>query len=75
MKTVTMEELGRAFNIKPKNRASNPKPVKCSKCGATMIAHPMTNIYTCPGEVEQEKEGKKVLVPCSNFLMRNYIIK
>lgn len=75
MKTITMEELGRAFKIKPKNRIFNPKPVKCNKCGAIMIAHPMTNIYTCPGEIEQEKNGKKELVPCGNFLMRNYIIK
>lgn len=76
MIVVSMEELARAFRVKKKANGGVPKPLKCNKCGGNMVGHPMTNIYTCTGSVEAEgKDGKKVLEPCKNFLIRNYLIK
>lgn len=75
MTTVSMEELARAFRVKRKTNTNAPKPLKCNKCGGNMVGHPMTNIYTCTGTTEVEIDGKKALVPCKNFLIRNYLIK
>ena len=79
MNLVSMDELKRKFGVVSKSKKGKPKPMKCSKCGANMVAHPGTNIYTCPGMVEAEEKTeagvKKVQKPCGNYLMRNYIIK
>lgn len=73
---IVLKELGYKATA-PKTR--KPKPTKCRICGANMVPHPGTNIFTCSGTVEREtiKDGKtiKQAVPCESIFLRNRIIK
>lgn len=73
---IVLKELGYKATA-PKTR--KPKPTKCRVCGANMVPHPGTNVFTCSGTVEREtiKDGKtiKQVVPCESIFLRNRIIK
>ena len=73
---IVLKELGYKATA-PKTR--KPKPTKCRVCGANMVPHPGTNVFTCSGTVEREtiKDGKtiKQVVPCESVFLRNRIIK
>lgn len=73
---IVLKELGYKATA-PKTR--KPKPTKCRVCGANMVPHPGTNVFTCSGIVEREtiKDGKtiKQIVPCESVFLRNRIIK
>lgn len=73
---IVLKELGYKATV-PKTR--KPKPTKCRVCGANMVPHPGTNVFTCSGTVEREtiKDGKtiKQVVPCESVFLRNRIIK
>lgn len=73
---IVLKELGYKTTA-PKMR--KPKPTKCRVCGANMVPHPGTNVFTCSGTVEREtiKDGKtiKQVVPCESVFLRNRIIK
>lgn len=73
---IVLKELGYKATA-PKTR--KPKPTKCRVCGANMVPHPGTNVFTCSGTVEHEtvKDGKtiKQVVPCESVFLRNRIIK
>ena len=73
---IVLQELGYKATA-PKTR--KPKPTKCRVCGANMVPHPGTNVFTCSGTVEREtiKDGKtiKQVVPCESVFLRNRIIK
>lgn len=73
---IVLKELGYKATA-PKTR--KPKPTKCRICGANMVPHPGTNVFTCSGTVEREtiKDGKtiKQVVPCESIFLRNRIIK
>lgn len=73
---IVLKELGYKATT-PKTR--KPKPTKCRVCGANMVPHPGTNVFTCSGTVEREtiKDGKtiKQVVPCESVFLRNRIIK
>lgn len=73
---IVLKELGYKATA-PKTR--KPKPTKCRICGANMVPHPGTNVFTCSGTVEREtiKDGKtiKQVVPCESVFLRNRIIK
>lgn len=73
---IVLKELGYKVTA-PKTR--KPKPTKCRVCGANMVPHPGTNVFTCSGTVEREtiKDGKtiKQVVPCESVFLRNRIIK
>lgn len=73
---IVLKELGYKATA-PKTR--KPKPTKCRVCGANMVPHPGTNVFTCSGTVEREtiKDGKtiKQIVPCESVFLRNRIIK
>lgn len=73
---IVLKELGYKATA-PKTR--KPKPTKCRVCGANMVPHPGTNVFTCSGTVEREtiKNGKtiKQVVPCESVFLRNRIIK
>lgn len=73
---IVLKELGYKATA-PKTRKL--KPTKCRVCGANMVPHPGTNVFTCSGTVEREtvKDGKtiKQVVPCESVFLRNRIIK
>lgn len=73
---IVLKELGYKATA-PKTR--KPKPTKCRVCGANMVPHPGTNVFTCSGTVEREtiKDGKtiKQVIPCESVFLRNRIIK
>lgn len=73
---IVLKELGYKATA-PKTR--KPKPTKCRVCGANMVPHPGTNVFTCSGTIEREtiKDGKtiKQVVPCESVFLRNRIIK
>ena len=73
---IVLKELGYKATA-PKVRKQ--KPTKCRVCGANMVPHPDTNVFTCSGTIEKEieKDGKMVKVsePCPSVFLRNRIIK
>lgn len=73
---IVLKELGYKATA-PKTR--KPKPTKCRLCGANMVPHPGTNVFTCSGTIEKEieKDGKTIKTnePCSSVFLRNRIIK
>ena len=73
---IVLKELGYKATA-PKTR--KPKPTKCRLCGANMVPHPGTNVFTCSGTIEKEtvKDGKtiKTTEPCPSVFLRNRIIK
>ena len=73
---IVLKELGYKATA-PKTR--KPKPTKCRVCGANMVPHPGTNVFTCSGTVEREtlkdSETIKQVVPCESVFLRNRIIK
>ena len=74
--TSDWNEVTRHLGFKVKARkAVERKSVKCNKCGATMVAHPGTNVYTCPGMVESpnKETGKNEIRPCGNFVLKTFI--
>ena len=74
---VVLKELGYKEPVSKVKRKQ--KPTKCRLCGANMVPHPGTNVFTCSGTVEREtiKDGKtiKQIVPCESVFLRNRIIK
>lgn len=73
---IVLKELGYKATA---SKTRKPKPTKCRVCGANMVPHPGTNVFTCSGTVEREtiKDGKtiKQIVPCESVFLRNRIIK
>lgn len=73
---IVLKELGYKATA-PKTRKS--KPTKCRLCGANMVPHPGTNVFTCSGTIEKEieKDGKTIKTnePCPSVFLRNRIIK
>lgn len=73
---IVLKELGYKATA-PKTR--KPKPTKCRLCGANMVPHPGTNVFTCSGTIEKEieKDGKTIKTnePCPSVFLRNRIIK
>lgn len=74
---IVLKELGYK-ELTPKAKRKQ-KPTKCRVCGANMVPHPGTNVFTCSGTIEKEieKDGKtiKVSEPCPSIFLRNHIIK
>lgn len=74
---VVLKELGYKEPVSKVKRKQ--KPTKCRLCGANMVPHPGTNVFTCSGTVEKEieKDGKtiKTIEPCPSVFLRNRIIK
>ena len=74
---IVLKELGYKEPVSKVKRKQ--KPTKCRLCGANMVPHPGTNVFTCSGTIEKEieKDGKTVKVSesCPGVFLRNRIIK
>ena len=74
---IVLKELGYKEPVSKVKRKQ--KPTKCRLCGANMVPHPGTNVFTCSGTIEKEieKDGKtiKISESCSGVFLRNRIIK
>lgn len=74
---VVLKELGYKEPVSKVKRKQ--KPTKCRLCGANMVPHPGTNVFTCSGTIEKEieKDGKtiKISESCPGMFLRNRIIK
>lgn len=74
---VVLKELG--YKEPTPKVKRKQKPTKCRVCGANMVPHPGTNVFTCSGTIEKEieKDGKNIKVsePCPSIFLRNHIIK
>lgn len=60
MKLYNLADLGRAFNIAPKE--PKERSYSCRKCGAKMRRVDGTNVYFCTGK---DDEGN----PCTNRMI------
>ena len=63
--TFSRSEFAEALGIKPEKQRPG-KAMKCIKCGKPMRQVIGTNVWICDGQVEQEKDGVKKLVPCGH---------
>jgi hypothetical protein len=70
--SVVMKELGYKSKQKP---AKPQKEVKCRVCGAPMVGHVGTNVFTCTGMVEKKDGEESKLVPCDNIFLRVHLVK